>query len=71
MCNTGKSSGIDYIGARQVQLRSAVIAENSTKMFNNAMAKGEYPAQLEIANVCKKEEKYNLGNYRPKTLLLR
>ena len=36
------------------------------------MAKGEYPAQLKIARkiaLYKKGEKYNLGNYRPMSLL--
>ena len=39
-------------------------AENLTKIYNNAMANGEYPVQLKIAKVIalyKKGEKYNPG----------
>ena len=70
--NPSKSSGADNIGARLVQLCPTVFAENLIKIYNNAMAKGEYPSQLEIAKVFalyKKGEKYNPGNYRPISLL--
>ena len=70
--NPRKLSGADNIGARLVQLCPTVFAENLTKIYNNAMAKGEYPAQLKMAKVIalyKKGEKYKLGNYRPISLL--
>ena len=70
--NPRKSSGADNIGARLVQLCPTVFAENLTKIYNNAMANGEYPVQLKIAKVIalyKKGEKYNPGNYRPISLL--
>ena len=49
--NPRKSSGADDIGARLVQLYPAAFAENLTEIYNNAMAKREYPAQLKIAKV--------------------
>ena len=70
--NPTKSSGADNIGARLVQLCPTVFAENITKIYYNAMAKREYPAQLKIAEVIalyKKGEKYSQGNYRPISLL--
>ena len=70
--NPRKSSGADNIGARLVQLCRIVFAENLTKIYNNAIAKGEYPAQLKIAKVIalyKRGVKYNPGNYRPISLL--
>ena len=44
MLNPRKSSGAHNVGARLVQLCPAVFAENWTKIYNNAMAKREYPA---------------------------
>ena len=70
--NPRKSSGSDNIGARLIQLCPDIFADNLTKIFNNAMAKGEYPTQLKIAKVIalyKKGEKYSPGNYRPISLL--
>ena len=70
--NPRKSSGADNIGARLVQLCPTVFAENLSKIYNNAMAKGKYPTQPKIAKVIalyKKGEKYNPGNYRPISLL--
>ena len=70
--NPRKSSGADNIGARLVQLCPTKFAENLTKIYNNAMAKGEYPAQIKITKVIalyKKGEKYTPGNYRPISLL--
>ena len=72
MLNPRKSSGADNIVARLVQLCPAVFAENLNKIYNNAMFKGEYPAQRKIGKVIaldKKGEKYNSGNYRPISLL--
>ena len=46
--NPRKSSGPDNIGARLIQLCPAIFADDLTKIFNNAMAKGEYPIQLKI-----------------------
>ena len=70
MLNPRKSSRADNIGARKIQLCPAVFAENLTKIHNNAMAKCEYPTQLKIAvALYKKGEKYNLGNYRPISLM--
>ena len=71
MLNPRKYSGADNIGARLVQLCPAVFAENLTKIYNNAMAKGEYPVQLKVAKVIalyKKGEKYNPRNYRSTSL---
>ena len=70
--NPRKSSGADNIGARLVQLCPTVFAENLTKIYNNAVAKGEYQAQLKIDKMFalyKTGEKYNPGNYRPISLL--
>ena len=70
--NPRKSSGADNIGASLGQLCPTVFAENLTKIYNSAMAKGEYPAQIKITKVIalyKKGEKYNPGNYRPISLL--
>ena len=63
MLNPRKSSGADNIGTRIVQLYPTVFAENLTKIYNNP--KGDYPAQLKIAEVIalhKKGEKYLPGN---------
>ena len=72
MLNTRKYSSADNISARLVQVCPVVFAENLTKIYNNTMAKGEYPSQVEIAKVIalyKKGEEYNPGNYRPINLL--
>ena len=51
----------------------SVFPENLSKIYGNAMAKGEQLAQLKIAQVIalyKKGDKYNPGNYRPISSLL-
>ena len=70
--NPWKSAGADNIGARLVQLCPTVFAENLTKIYNNAMAKREYPTQLEMAKMIalyKTGAKYNPGTYRPISLI--
>ena len=49
--NPRKSSGADNIDAKLIQLCPTGFAENLTKIYNNAIAKGEYPTQLKIANL--------------------
>ena len=49
--NPRKSFGSDNIGARLIQLCPDMFADNLTKIFNNAMAKGENPTQLKITKV--------------------
>ena len=70
--NPRKSPGDDNIGAKIIQICPDVFAENLAKIYNNSIARGDYPDQMKIAKVIalfKKGEKFLPKNYRPISLL--
>ena len=70
--NPKKSSGVDNIGGKILQLCPEIFAYNLTKIFNKSITAGVYPNELKIAKVIalfKKGDKHVANNYRPISLL--
>ena len=70
--NPNKAIGPDNIPARILKECAEVLAPNLTRIFNKSLHDGKVPDSWKIANVCpvfKKEEKTDIENYRPISLL--
>ena len=70
--NVRKASGYDSISPRMLRLASSGIADSLTKLFNECIRKGEWPAAWKKGEwnpVHKKDDRLDERNYRPITLL--
>ena len=70
--DTHKATGADGIGPKMLKEAAPAIAESLTKLINMSLDCKIFPKSSKLANVLplfKKNDKCNIGNYRPISLL--
>ena len=70
--NVAKSTGLDNLPGKLLQIAADILAPSLTKLFNKSLSTGIYPSDWKLARVVpifKNGDKSDLNNYRPISII--